>query len=227
MAFVSGGQGLWSTLDDYLAFARMFVGDGAVDGVRLLRPETLALMTSNRLTASQRATAEMLGMPLFATGHGFGLGVAVVMDPEKARCRCACGGGVGHGGLAGRLRRLVAGRSDRRLGDDLPGAQHDRAGTARRRRRPRRLWRHHALPRAGLGQPARRPLIRPARPLSTFLLPQGEKDAKADNKAGPAPSSLPGPAFVVVAQPAQLVVQRSSRACSSARSLSLIEPWWR
>ena len=26
MAYVSGGQGLWSTVDDYLAFARMFVG---------------------------------------------------------------------------------------------------------------------------------------------------------------------------------------------------------
>src|SRR5262249_55908430 len=39
MAYVSGGAGLWSTLDDYLAFARMFVGAGAVDGLRLLRPE--------------------------------------------------------------------------------------------------------------------------------------------------------------------------------------------
>jgi CubicO group peptidase (beta-lactamase class C family) len=26
MAYASGGQGLWSTLDDYLAFARMFLG---------------------------------------------------------------------------------------------------------------------------------------------------------------------------------------------------------
>jgi CubicO group peptidase (beta-lactamase class C family) len=84
MAYVSGGAGLWSTLDDYLAFARMFLGAGAVDGVRLLRPETLALMTHNRLTESQRATAEMLGMPVFGSGSGFGLGVAVVLDPEEA-----------------------------------------------------------------------------------------------------------------------------------------------
>jgi CubicO group peptidase (beta-lactamase class C family) len=80
MAFTSGGQGLWSTVDDYLAFARMFVGGAAVE---LLRPPTLALMTTNRLTEAQRAAASMLGMPLF-TGHGFGLGVAVVLDPEKA-----------------------------------------------------------------------------------------------------------------------------------------------
>lgn len=84
MAYVSGGQGLWSTLDDYLAFARMFLGGGAVDGVQLLQPETLALMTSNCLTESQRATSKMMGLPLFATGHGFGMGVAVMLEPEKS-----------------------------------------------------------------------------------------------------------------------------------------------
>src|SRR5262249_29487059 len=84
MAYVSGGQGLWSTLDDYLAFARMFVGAGAVDEVRLMRPETLALMTSNRLTASQRANARLLGMRVLAAGHGFGMGVAGVLEPERA-----------------------------------------------------------------------------------------------------------------------------------------------
>ncbi len=99
MAYVSGGQGLWSTLDDYLAFARLFVGEGRVDGVRLLEPQTVALMTGNRLSEAQRAQARLLGMPLF-TGHGFGLGVAVVLDPDRAavvRCR----GGVGTVGWPG------------------------------------------------------------------------------------------------------------------------------
>ena len=100
MAYVSGGQGLWSTLDDYLAFARMFVGRGAVDGVRLLTPETFELMISNRLTDSQRAQSEMMGMPIFATGHGFGLGVAVVVEPEKAPS-IPCGGVVGAVGWPG------------------------------------------------------------------------------------------------------------------------------
>jgi hypothetical protein len=40
-----------------------------VDGVWILMPETLQLMTSNRLTDSQRAMSEMLGMPIFAGGH--------------------------------------------------------------------------------------------------------------------------------------------------------------
>ena len=100
MAYESGGQGLWSTLDDYLSFARMFIGRGAVDGVRLLRPETLALMTSNRLTDSQRAKSEMLGMPMFAEGHGFGMGVAVVLEPEHAPS-IPCGGGTGAVGWPG------------------------------------------------------------------------------------------------------------------------------
>ena len=84
MTFESGGQGLWSTLDDYLAFARIFLGGGAVDGVRLLRAETCAMMASNQLTSDQRRTARMLGMPVFASGHGYGMGVAVVMEPDKA-----------------------------------------------------------------------------------------------------------------------------------------------
>jgi CubicO group peptidase (beta-lactamase class C family) len=55
VAYESGGAGLWSTVDDYLKFARLFVGDGSVDGVRLLYPETLAMMVTHQLTDSQRA----------------------------------------------------------------------------------------------------------------------------------------------------------------------------
>ena len=100
MAYVSGGQGLWSTLDDYLAFARIFVEGGAVDGVRVLRPETLALMASNRLTDSQRATSRMFGRPIFAAGHGYGMGVAVVLEPDQAD-PMRCGGGIGSVGWPG------------------------------------------------------------------------------------------------------------------------------
>ncbi|HTE44156.1 MAG TPA: hypothetical protein VK636_02840 [Gemmatimonadaceae bacterium] len=84
MTFESGGQGLWSTVDDYLAFARIFIGNGEVDGVRLLRAETCTIMTSNQLTPEQRQTSRMFGMPLFEVGHGYGMGVAVVTEPDKA-----------------------------------------------------------------------------------------------------------------------------------------------
>lgn len=95
MKYESGGSGLWSTLDDYLAFARLFIEEGVADGVRLLKPETLAMMTSNHLTESQRAGSSML-----SAGHGFGLGVAVVLAPEKVGS-FPCGGGRGSVGWPG------------------------------------------------------------------------------------------------------------------------------
>src|SRR3954469_523341 len=98
MTFESGGQGLWSTLDDYLVFARMLLRDPEVPA--LLRDETLAMMTSNQLTDEQRAAARLLGRSLFIAGHGYGMGVAVVLEPEKAD-PLTCRGGVGTMGWAG------------------------------------------------------------------------------------------------------------------------------
>jgi CubicO group peptidase (beta-lactamase class C family) len=97
--FVSGGAGLWSTVDDYLTFARLFVEEGAVAGVRLLKLGTLRRMTANFLTAEQIAAAAYLNMPVFS-GQGFGLGVAVVLDPRTASFT-RCKGGVGTVGWPG------------------------------------------------------------------------------------------------------------------------------
>jgi CubicO group peptidase (beta-lactamase class C family) len=80
MAYESGGAGLWSTINDYLNFARLFVSDGEVDGVRLLRPETLAMMVTNQLTDSQGTNPTWLGLK---PGRGFGLGVSVVLETDK------------------------------------------------------------------------------------------------------------------------------------------------
>jgi CubicO group peptidase (beta-lactamase class C family) len=96
MAFVSGGQGLWSTVGDYLTFARMFLGAGTVDEVRLLQPKTSTLMVTNCLNENQRVKARWI----LDAGHGFGLGIAVVLDPVKAGPR-PCGGGVGAVGWPG------------------------------------------------------------------------------------------------------------------------------
>jgi len=82
MTYESGGQGLWSTVDDYLRFARLFLGDGSVDGVRLLRPETLVRMMTNQLTETQRASSGWLGRKPFAAGRGFGLGVSMVLETD-------------------------------------------------------------------------------------------------------------------------------------------------
>ncbi|MBN8581292.1 MAG: beta-lactamase family protein [Anaerolineae bacterium] len=96
MAFVSGGQGLWSTVDDYLTFAQMFVNAGTVNDVRLLKPETFKRMVTNCLSEDQLLKARSI----LNTGHGFGLGVATVMDPLKAGLQL-CGGGMGAVGWPG------------------------------------------------------------------------------------------------------------------------------
>lgn len=96
MAYVSGGQGLWSTLDDYLTFARMFINRGTVNDVQLLRPETFTRMVTNCLSEDQLINARSM----FNAGHGFGLGVAVVLDPLKAGPQ-PCGGGLGAVGWPG------------------------------------------------------------------------------------------------------------------------------
>jgi CubicO group peptidase (beta-lactamase class C family) len=88
-AFASAGQGLASTADDYLAFARMLVRGGGSDRGRVLKRETVRLMTTNRLTPAQRQGTTM-GMPLF-THAGFGLGMSVVMTAQ----------GVGEAGAFG------------------------------------------------------------------------------------------------------------------------------
>jgi len=77
--FESGGGGLMSTLGDYSRFAAMLSGGGALDGVRILSPQTLAFMASDHLDAKVERSHFLLW-----PGHGFGLGFAVRTDPGKA-----------------------------------------------------------------------------------------------------------------------------------------------
>jgi CubicO group peptidase (beta-lactamase class C family) len=77
--FESGGGGLMSTLGDYTRFAAMLSGGGAIDGVRILSPQTLAFMASDHLDAKVDRSHFLLW-----PGHGFGLGFAVRTDPGKA-----------------------------------------------------------------------------------------------------------------------------------------------
>jgi CubicO group peptidase (beta-lactamase class C family) len=80
--FCQGGAGLVSTADDYLRFARMLLGGGEVDGVRVLAPESVRLMRADRLTEDQK-NQPFLGMP-FWIGRGFGLNLSVVTDAPKS-----------------------------------------------------------------------------------------------------------------------------------------------
>ena len=81
-SFCNAGGGLWSTADDYLRFVRMLLGDGAVDGVRVLSPDSARLMRTDRLTDEQKRH-DFLGAPYWV-GRGFGLNLSVVTDPARS-----------------------------------------------------------------------------------------------------------------------------------------------
>ncbi|MGE2813546.1 serine hydrolase domain-containing protein [Mycobacterium heidelbergense] len=81
-SFCNAGGGLWSTADDYLRFVRMLLGDGTVDGVRVLSEESVRLMRTDRLTVEQKRH-NFLGAPYWV-GRGFGLNLSVVTDPVKS-----------------------------------------------------------------------------------------------------------------------------------------------
>lgn len=84
--FCPGGGGLVSTTADYHRFCRMLLGGGALGGVRLLSPRTVALMTANHLPGGGDLAS--LSRAMFSesqnAGIGFGLGVAVTQSPARA-----------------------------------------------------------------------------------------------------------------------------------------------
>ena len=47
--FWAGGGGLYSTAADYITLLQAILHDGALDGARILRPETVALMSRNQI----------------------------------------------------------------------------------------------------------------------------------------------------------------------------------
>jgi CubicO group peptidase (beta-lactamase class C family) len=99
-SFCAGGQGLVSTADDYLAFARMLLQGGEIGGTRVLSQESIRLMTTNRLTPAQRRNLQF-GIPMFM-GQGFGLGLSVIDDAKRNAWMGAGGpGAFGWPGLFG------------------------------------------------------------------------------------------------------------------------------
>jgi len=73
--FESGGGGLVSTARDYMRFSQMMLNGGELDGVRILSPKTVELMTINHLGDME--------MGFGRRGVGFGLGFAVALDQGR------------------------------------------------------------------------------------------------------------------------------------------------
>ena len=79
-ALIEGGVGLVSTVRDYLRFSQMFLNRGELDGVRILQPSTVALMTVNRVPGALLPIG--FGNP--QPGRGWTLGFCVVMDADAS-----------------------------------------------------------------------------------------------------------------------------------------------
>ncbi len=77
--FMSGGGGLVSTIIDYSKIIQCLVGKGELDGVRILKPETVAMMHSNQLPAGMLVQLPNWFMP----DTVFGIGVAIKTQPLK------------------------------------------------------------------------------------------------------------------------------------------------
>jgi CubicO group peptidase (beta-lactamase class C family) len=80
----SGGGGLVSTIEDYYRFAQMLGDGGALDGVRVLAPATVKLMTSNHLPQEILTGQFGIGQHIMRPGFGYGFNCAVVFDPPEA-----------------------------------------------------------------------------------------------------------------------------------------------
>ena len=97
----SGGGGLVSTAMDYMRFAEMLRNGGELEGVRVLSPKTIELMTMNHLPAIIKAgVSSQTVSPGLYPGRGFGLGFAVLIDVAQS----GVAGSVGEytwGGAAG------------------------------------------------------------------------------------------------------------------------------
>ena len=75
----SGGAGLVSTIGDYARFLQMLLNGGRLDGKRYLKPETVALMTSDQIGPETGIIRDPFYFP--GPTSGFGLGFAVRTSP--------------------------------------------------------------------------------------------------------------------------------------------------
>lgn len=92
--FFRGAGGLVSTATDYTRFAQMLLNGGELDGVRLLSPKTVDLMSSDLL-----GDMPVAGGPILP-GYGFGLTVTVNRGPAKTATIGSAGEYYWEGGTA-------------------------------------------------------------------------------------------------------------------------------
>ena len=119
--FESGGGGLVSTAGDYLAFCQMMLNKGIYGSERILSRPSIELMTTDQLTAEQKAQA-----PLFFgddSGWGFGVGVVTRRDDVSGTPgRFGWAGGYGTSGYSDPEEDMIGILMTQRLADSPESA---------------------------------------------------------------------------------------------------------
>ena len=80
-----GAFGLASTLDDYMRFARMLLGRGTLDGVRILKPSTVRLMATDQLDPRVTDREWLPGKGQVGFGMDFAVRKARPANPQENR----------------------------------------------------------------------------------------------------------------------------------------------
>lgn len=91
-----GGAGIYSTVADYLKFAKMLANGGEYNGSKILGSRTIALIAENQLNEQQLNDYH----DFYLDGYGYGLGVRTLMNRGQANSNF-CPGEFGWTGAFG------------------------------------------------------------------------------------------------------------------------------
>jgi CubicO group peptidase (beta-lactamase class C family) len=80
----SGGAGMVGTTGDYARFAQMLLNRGTLDGKRYLKPETVALMTSDHIGPETKIARDYFYFPGADSGFGLGFAVRTSQPPDAS-----------------------------------------------------------------------------------------------------------------------------------------------
>jgi CubicO group peptidase (beta-lactamase class C family) len=80
----SGGGGSVTTAEDYFRFAQMLANGGELNGVRILSPASVQLMSTNHLAPNLLTGEFGIGAQVMRPGLGYGYDCAVEYDPAEA-----------------------------------------------------------------------------------------------------------------------------------------------
>ena len=103
--FHMGGGGLYSVARDYLAFCRMILGRGRLNGVQVLRPETVELMAQNHMgdinvtklvTVAAASTNDAEFFPGMVKKWGLGFMINTEAVPSRRSAGSLCWAGLGN-----------------------------------------------------------------------------------------------------------------------------------